>query len=80
YQLDGPEAACYTETLIVEDFRIFTSLVTYALAPSARGTALDIHVSTTSFTGEDVSADVKEGWEGGLAQLDKLVARESVPV
>ncbi|MEM1232881.1 MAG: SRPBCC domain-containing protein [Pseudomonadota bacterium] len=78
YKLNASEDACYTETLVIGGEKLFTSLVTYALAETATGTDLGIHVAITSFGDEDMTADIQEGWEGGLANLVKLAAAQDV--
>lgn len=79
YKLNEAEDACYTETLVIGGEKLFTSLVTYALTKTATGTDLGIHVAITSFGDEDMTADIKEGWEGGLANLVKLAAAQAQP-
>ncbi|ROU02466.1 SRPBCC domain-containing protein [Histidinibacterium lentulum] len=74
YRLDPPSLAVFTETLRFEGMTVGTSLVTYALTPQDGGTALDLAVSLSSFSGPEATADFRLGWEGGLANLDRYVA------
>lgn len=77
YKIDAPEMACFTETIDVPGMRLFTSLVTYNVTETPAGAALKIDVAVSGFTGEDVSADVQQGWEGGLASLEKLAQAQA---
>ncbi|MEM1373879.1 MAG: SRPBCC domain-containing protein [Pseudomonadota bacterium] len=79
YKLSAPEDACYTETLVIGGEKLFTSLVTYALSKTEDGTMLDINVAITSFGPEEMTADIREGWEGGLANLMTLAASQTLP-
>lgn len=74
YHLDAPNRAVFTETVLIGQDAIFTSLVTYHLAPDAEGTALSVTVALSSFTGEDATEDVRAGWTAGLANLDRHIA------
>lgn len=75
YRLETGQAACFTETVIFEGARAFTSLVTYRLAQEGTGTALEVNVAVTSFDDESVFAEVEGGWTGALDRLQsKLVA------
>ena len=73
YDLTAPERAVFTETLIFDGAAVGTSLVTYALSPNGRGCDLDITVAVSSFSGEEALGEFKEGWEGGLANLEAYV-------
>lgn len=72
YRLDGPHAACFTETLTFQGARAFTSLVTYRLTADGAGSRLEVNVAVTSFDGEEAIAEVKDGW---TSALDRLQAR-----
>jgi uncharacterized protein YndB with AHSA1/START domain len=74
YHLEAPARAVFTETLVIAEAAIFTSLVTYVLSPASDGTRLAVTVALSSFTGEDATADVQEGWTAGLANLDRYIA------
>lgn len=74
YCLDAPARAVFTETLVIAEAAIFTSLVTYVLSPVSDGTRLAVTVALSSFTGEDAMADVEEGWTAGLANLDRYIS------
>ncbi|MFQ1702866.1 SRPBCC domain-containing protein [Loktanella agnita] len=69
YHLSAPTRAVFTETLILGGDPAFTSLVTYALTPTEDGTALDISVATSSFSGPDALREVEGGWTGALNKL-----------
>lgn len=73
YRLAAPELAVFTETLEIGGEKLATSLVTYRLSPTETGTALAIRVAVSSFAGPDVPAEFSGGWEGGLANLDRLI-------
>lgn len=74
YRLDQPTLACFTETILFGGMRIGSSLVSYNLAETEGGTALQIIVQTASFGGPDVLAEVAEGWGSALDRLDRLAA------
>ena len=76
YRLDAPHLAVFTETLTIGADRLATSLVTYRLEAEGDGdgSALEIAVAVSSFAGPEVPAEFGGGWEGGLANLDRLVA------
>ena len=75
YDLTAPERAVYTETLIFGGHAVCTSLVTYSLMPEGKGTALGVTVAVSSFSGPDTLAEVKQGWEGGVANLERLCTK-----
>jgi uncharacterized protein YndB with AHSA1/START domain len=73
YRLDAPRLAVFTETLRVGGDAIFTSLVTYAVEDAGGGSALAVTVALSSFVGPEAEAEVREGWNGGLANLERYV-------
>ena len=75
YRLDAPSDAAFTETVEIGGGAIATSLVTYRLEPKDDGTELFVHVAVSSFCGAEAASEFKDGWIGGLGNLDKL-ARE----
>lgn len=75
YRLDGPHHAVYTETLIFQGETAFTSLVTYEVTATGDGSKLDLTVAVSAFGGEEMFAEVEQGWEGGLANLASLVEK-----
>ena len=77
YNIQAPDFACFTETLVLGGHRIFTSLVTYGLTPTENGTQLDVIVALSGISEEDMRGDVEEGWTAGLAKLEKLAAKEA---
>lgn len=74
YKLGAPDLAVFTETLLVGAEKIFTSLVTYAVGATGAGSRLDVTVAISSFVGEEAFADVAQGWEGGLSNLEAYAA------
>ena len=77
YHLAGPERAVFTETVEAGGMTLFTSLVTYLLEAAGTGTELGVTVAVSSFTGPEALADIRAGWEGGLANLDRHVADQA---
>lgn len=75
YRLDAPHDAAFTETVEIGGSAIATSLVTYRLAPGAGGCELHVTVAVSSFCGPEAPQEFHQGWEGGLANLEALVAR-----
>lgn len=69
YRLDAPAFACFTETLEFSGMLGATSLVTYDIEGDGEGTTLTVYVTVSSFTGEDMVPDFKEGWTSGLDRL-----------
>ena len=51
------------------------SLVTVALAPAGEGTALAVTLQSVSLGTDDMLAEVRDGWEGALTNLDGYLAR-----
>lgn len=72
YRLDAPRLATFSETFVVEDTRLFTSLVSYGLSATARGAVLDIWSGVTSFAGPEMLMGFDEGWSMALTALDAL--------
>lgn len=70
YDLTGPDRAVFTETLIFGGEAACMSLVTYGLTADGDGTALEVSVAMSSFSGPDTLAEYRMGWEGGLANLE----------
>ncbi|MEL7301964.1 MAG: SRPBCC domain-containing protein [Pseudomonadota bacterium] len=79
YKLMEDEGACYSETLVIGGESHFTSLVTYALTPKGEGCDLHVTVAVSAFGDESMIGEVQGGWEGGLAQLEKLAAAQTAP-
>jgi len=78
YRLAAPDLAVFTETLVMGEDRIFTSLVTYAVTASGDGATLDVTVAISSFVGDGAFDEVAQGWEGGLANLVAYAAKQGV--
>ncbi|MDX8350813.1 SRPBCC domain-containing protein [Cognatiyoonia sp. IB215182] len=74
YDLTAPERAVFTETLIIGGEAICTSLVTYSLSTAESGTALAVTVAVSSFSGPETLQEFRQGWDGGLDNLQRLVA------
>jgi len=72
YNIDAPQAATFTETIIDSDAAMATTLVTYKVSPDSAGARLDVHVAVASFTGADAIGEVEEGWNGGLSNLEAM--------
>jgi len=77
YDLVAPERAVFTETLLFEGAAVGTSLVTYALAQNGETTDLAITVAVSSFSGAEALGEFKDGWEGGLANLEAYAATQT---
>ena len=73
YRLDAPSDASFTETIEIGGGAIATSLVTYRLKPRDKGSDLFVHVSISSFCGPEAASEFKDGWNGGLSNLETLV-------
>ena len=76
-RLEGPSDAVYTEQIEAGGMALGASLVTYNLAPKGTGTALAVTVAVSSFVGPEMMDEFRAGWEGGMANLDKLVMAEA---
>lgn len=75
YKLMAPDAACFSESVIVGEERISTSLVTYSVTTEGSGSKLSVDVTVASFTGEDMTQDHLDGWTSGLNRLVTLAAQ-----
>ncbi|MEM6305576.1 MAG: SRPBCC domain-containing protein [Pseudomonadota bacterium] len=76
-RLDGPEHAVFTEMIQAGGARLGASLVTYRITADGSGSKVDIAVSASSFVGEGITEEIMQGWQGGIANLDKLVAEQA---
>lgn len=74
YDLAAPDRAVFTETLIIGGEALCTSLVTYSLTAAGTGTDLGVTVAVSSFSGPETLEDFKQGWGGGLDNLERHVA------
>ncbi len=74
YDLAAPDRAVFTETLIIGGEALCTSLVTYSLTAAGTGTDLGVTVAVSSFSGPETLEDFKQGWGGGLDNLESHVA------
>lgn len=74
YDLSAPDRAVFTETLHVEGATMCTSLVTYAVTGTDAGSTLDVTVAVSSFTGPEAVEEFKQGWGGGLDNLERYAA------
>lgn len=75
YRLDGPADAVFTETLIFGGARAATTLVTYKVSETASGADLQVSVAVSSFSGPEAIGEIRMGWDGGLSNLEALVAK-----
>ncbi|MEM9031432.1 MAG: SRPBCC domain-containing protein [Pseudomonadota bacterium] len=75
YRIDAPRRAVFSETVSVGGEALGTSLVTYVLTVRDGGTALGVTVAVSAFGGPEMLGEFKAGWEGGLANLERLVTR-----
>ena len=75
YRLEAPRRAVFTETVRVGGEALGTSLVTYALADKGGATDLGVTVALSAFGGPEMLGEFEAGWEGGMANLERHVAR-----
>lgn len=76
YRLDGPALACFYETVEAGGMRIATSLVTYGVAPTDTGSALEVTVHVSSFVGPEALDDFQTGWTSALDRLQRMIANQ----
>ncbi len=77
YNLEGPNTATCTETIIAGGARLGASLVTYLISPDGKGSKVDITVAVSSFVGAEMIEEFRAGWEGGVENLAKMAATQS---
>ena len=75
YRLAGPTDATFTEVIEAGGMALGTSLVTYRIAEEATGSKVWVHVAVASFVGPEMITEFRDGWTGGMANLDKLVEK-----
>ncbi len=75
YDLTAPTRAVFTETLLIQDNTLCTSLVTYSLVASDEGTQLGVTVAVSSFSGPETLDEFLEGWSGGLDNLERYTSQ-----
>lgn len=75
YRIDAPTDAAFTETVEAGGARIATSLVTYRVQATERGSALSVTVAVSSFVGREAVQDFHAGWTSGLNNLTAFAAR-----
>ncbi|MCK0095249.1 hypothetical protein MWU60_06675 [Yoonia sp. F2084L] len=51
--------------------------MTYSLDPSDKGTKLGITVAASSFSGPETLQEFRQGWGGGLDNLERYAAKVS---
>lgn len=56
--------------------RIATSLVTYGVAPTDTGSALEVTVHVSSFVGPEALDDFQTGWTSALDRLQRMIANQ----
>lgn len=76
YNLAEPDLAVYTETIQAGGMALGTSLVTLAIDPSGTGSTVGVTVAVSSFVGPEMMAEFKSGWDGSMANLDRLIAEQ----
>ncbi|MCF2869666.1 SRPBCC domain-containing protein [Octadecabacter sp. G9-8] len=76
YNLNEPTDAVYTETIEAGGMALGASLVTLQVTPNASGATLCVTVAVSSFVGADMIGEFKGGWDGSMANLDSLIARQ----
>ena len=78
YRIVAPSDAVFTETITIGDEPLATSLVTYRVTPrDAAGSNLDVTVAVSSFVGPDAPMEFRDGWKGGLDNLEALAKRQA---
>ncbi len=77
YNIAGPNAATFSETIIAGGARLGASLVTYLIAADGAGSKVDITVAVSSFVGAEMIEEFRAGWEGGFENLAKMAAGQS---
>lgn len=79
YDLTMPERAVFTETLIFGGEAVSTSLVTYVLEENDKETTLDMTVAVSSFSGPDTLDEIRQGWAGGIENLQNYARSIAQP-
>ena len=79
YDLTIPERAVFTETLIFGGEAVSTSLVTYVLEGNDKETTLDMTVAVSSFSGPDTLDEIRQGWAGGIENLQNYACSIAQP-
>lgn len=74
YHLAEPSNLVYTETIVAGGMALGASLVTMTASAQNGGTALTVTVAVSSFVGPDMIAEFQSGWDGSMANLDRLTA------
>ena len=77
YNIDPPTTVTYTEQIEAEGMTVGMGLVTYTLTDTDAGCDAGITVAVVSFVGPEMIGEFRAGWEGGLAKLDALAAKEA---
>lgn len=77
YNIDGPQTATFSETIIAGGARLGASLVTYLLVPKGTGTQVTVTVAVSSFVGPEMIEEFKSGWTGGMEGLAKLAEAQA---
>ncbi|MDX8347888.1 SRPBCC family protein [Cognatiyoonia sp. IB215446] len=79
YDLTAPDRAVFTETLVIGNEAMCTSLVTYALTAEGMGTRLSLTVAVSSFSGREALAEFQQSWQGGLDNLERYAPTVLAP-
>lgn len=77
YNLAEPDSVVYTEVIEAGGMALGASLVTLAIEPSDTGSTLSVVVAVSSFVGPEMIAEFKGGWDGSMANLDRLIAAQT---
>lgn len=75
YHLEDPTRAVYTEVIEAGGMALGASLVTLAVEARGDGAALRVTVAVSSFVGPEMIGEFKGGWDGSMANLDRLIAK-----
>jgi len=75
--LGEPDSAVYTEVIEAGGMALGASLVTIALTAEGTGSTLNVTVAVSSFVGPEMIGEFQSGWDGSMANLDRLIAAQS---
>jgi uncharacterized protein YndB with AHSA1/START domain len=74
YHLAEPSDAVYTEVIEAGGMALGASLVTMTAVSNGTGSTLNVTVAVSSFVGPEMIAEFKGGWDGSMANLDRLMS------
>lgn len=78
YHFDAPAHAVCTEQIEAGGMALGASLVTYRIEPDGNGSKVAITVAVSSFVGPEMMEEFRDGWEGGLANLEKVANAQAL--